>query len=104
VKLHWPTILLGIVGGVLISLLGLAAIIAVVIAFSAADSIAAVQALPRYGFAVSLMAALAAAWGAFLAIRRRPAHPSGHGVLSAWVSVLYTGWRSPPPSSAIYCW
>lgn len=78
-KLNWSRIIIGILGSILFGILGLAAIVGLVIAFSAADTIQDVQNLPRYAVITSIMVGLGCAWGAFVSLRKLPAQHLVHG-------------------------
>lgn len=82
-SIRWPRVMAGIIASFLVGVLILAALIAIVLAFSSAESIQEVQSIPRFGFVTSVLTALAAAWGAFFALRRlpAPARYSLHGLL-----------------------
>lgn len=79
--INWSRLFLGIVGSALFSILGLGAIIGIVIAFSAAESIADVQNVARFSFVTSVLIALSCGWGALVALRGLKGRHILHGFL-----------------------
>ncbi|MCP4164440.1 MAG: hypothetical protein GY759_00925 [Chloroflexi bacterium] len=79
--LQWSRVILGIFASILISLLGLAAVMGLVIAFSAANSIQDVQSLSRYGFLNSVLFGLGCVWGSYITLRRLSVGHVLHGFL-----------------------
>lgn len=84
-NIRWSRIMVGVIASFLAAVLLLGGLIAIVIAVSSAQTIAEAQNIPRYGFAASVITALAAAWGAFFALRTLTPGPTSrhtlHGLL-----------------------
>jgi len=83
--IRWSRVMVGVIGSFLAGVLLLGGLITILIAFSSAQTIQEAQSIPRYGFAASMITALAAAWGAFFALRTLPpdqaSRHSLHGLL-----------------------
>lgn len=67
--IRWSRVMVGVIASFFAGVLLLGGMIAILLAFTSAETIQDVQAIPRYGFAASVLTALAAAWGAFFALR-----------------------------------
>jgi hypothetical protein len=83
--IRWSRVMVGVIAGFLADVLLLGGLIAILIAFTPAQTIQEAQSIPRYGFAASVITALAAAWGAFFALRTLTPGPTArhnlHGLL-----------------------
>jgi|GEM_PF-3948607 len=80
-RFSWSRLGIGVLVSLVLGMLILGFVIALVMVFGPVDSIAAVQALPRFSFFAGLTMALACAWGAFIALRRLPGDHNRHGLL-----------------------
>ncbi len=80
-NIFWSRVALGALASFLVGVLILGVLIGIVVAFSSANSIQDVRGLPRFSFVTSVLTALAAAWGAYFALRDLPARHSLHGLL-----------------------
>lgn len=96
-SIRWSRVLLGIVVGVILAVLGLGLIIAMLVVFSSAQTVAEVQALPRFSFVSNVMVALGCAWGVFVATRSLSSGHLLHGLLIALVIGLLNFAATPAP-------
>lgn len=80
-SIRWLRILLGALASFVFGVLTLGLLAGLVLAFSPADSLAEVQAMPRFAFITSVMIALGCAWGAYTVLRGVTVRPTLHGAL-----------------------
>ena len=87
--IRWLRIVLGALVSFTFGVLTLGLLAGFILAFSPANSLAEVQAMPRFSFVTSVMIALGCAWGAFAVLRGVTIRTTLHGALiGALVGVL----------------
>jgi phosphate/sulfate permease len=80
-NIRWLRIVLGALVSFAFGVLTLGLLAGILIAFSPANSLVEVQAMPRFAFVTSVMIALGCAWGAYAVLRGVTIRTTLHGAL-----------------------
>lgn len=88
-NIRWLRIVLGALVSFAFGVLTLGLLAGILIAFSPANNLAEVLAMPRFAFVTSVMIALGCAWGAYAVLRGVTIYTTLHGALiGAFVGIL----------------
>ena len=79
--IRWLRIVLGALVSFVVGVLTLGLLAGIILAFGPANTLAEVQAMPRFSFVTSVMIALGCAWGAYVVLRGVTIRTTLHGVL-----------------------
>ena len=86
--IRWARVLVGVLAGVVFTVLLLGLVVAVVMALGQIGTIADVQRIPRFTFVTSLIVAAGSMWGAWAALRGEPASLLSGALIGFNIGVL----------------